>query len=403
MENANSILQTIRNHVTILTGRERSARESEETLKQDLQEIEDSIYKYFKEIRDKVELIEREQIRSLRQKNDAEVAKLEQRRAEYQRCIGAAQKATEELDITALENIKDEIEKRIAKPNELAVKISFNPVTSPEREMRFECFTLQPGFVEVITISQDQAKELDTIREKSARITSGQVAVMGQLGLKYKTIFNGRTATDKRHCWFTGAVILGNGNMLLADRNNNKIKLFSDKCSLLLEADTGGAPFDLALMDNGEVAVTITKERRVRFFEPNTLSWSTVSIDTDQNCVGIDYQDGELFVMCESSFKMGRCIKVYDHMKVYVKKISISDSMTEPVRGYLKVAPSSGLLYFVRNEFIRGNFICCCDGRGNILYTTKLQFRDESPALAILSDCLVVGLASWAGLVNQHG
>ncbi|XP_021350397.1 uncharacterized protein LOC110448458 [Mizuhopecten yessoensis] len=266
--------------------------------------------------------------------------------------------------------------------------------------MTFERFTIQPGYIEVIQKPKDQQKALETMTKESAKVTAGQVAVFGQPRLKYKAIFNGRTATDKHHCWFTGAVILKNGSMLLADRNNNKLKLFSGELSLLLEVDVGGAPFDVALMDTGEMAVTVTKERRVRFVEPYTLSWSSHSIDTDQYCVGIDYQDSRLFVLCESSFKSVRCIKVYDHMKIFLKKIRISDSMTEPIRGYLKVAPSSGLLYFVRNEFIGGNFVCCSDESGKILHSTKLQFRDESPALAILSDLLIAGLAS--GLVSVY-
>lgn len=396
-----SVLQVIGKQVDALEGLYQSVRNSEERLKQELPENEGNIYKYFKDIRDKIEVIEREQIRNLRDTHGKEIAKLEQRKAEYQKCLDAAQKANKQFDISELKSIREGLESKLAQSNDdLAVKISFNPVSDPGHEMTFEYFTLQPGIIEVITKAEDLQDALGTIRGKCASVTAGQVAVTGQTKLKYKTIFNGRTKTDKRHCWFTGVAILENGSMLLADRNNKKLKLFSADSSLLQEADTDSAPFDLALMDNGVVAVTITKERSVRFIKPYNLSWATGSINTKQNCVGIDYQKGQLFVLCESSFKHSRCIKVYDDRKVFLMKICLVDSMTEPIRGYIKVSPSSGLLYVTRNEFIGGSFIYCCDTSGNILHSTRLQFRDESPALAILSDSLIVGLAS--GLVSIY-
>jgi hypothetical protein len=77
--------------------------------------------------------------------------------------------------------------------------------------------------------------------------------------------FNGKLDDDKDNCFFTGVDFTEDGNVLLADLNNNKVKLFSATGQYLDQIKLTSGPVDLTVIDNKTAAVTLLGHDKIQF------------------------------------------------------------------------------------------------------------------------------------------
>lgn len=110
--------------------------------------------------------------------------------------------------------------------------------------------------------------------------------------------FCARFEEDTQDCWFTGAIFLPDGRILLADRTNRKLKLFTGNFLPLTELSLSSKPWDVALISNNEVAVTLPAECRIQFVTVDgSYITQTRSISTDEPCFGMCYTDGKILTV----------------------------------------------------------------------------------------------------------
>ncbi|XP_069132442.1 tripartite motif-containing protein 2-like [Argopecten irradians] len=108
-----------------------------------------------------------------------------------------------------------------------------------------------------------------------------------------------KTATDVNRCQATGMVYLPNGHIVLADFGNKKVKLFKENGELVDELTLKGKPWDLCLVDNNTVAVSMGTKRLISMINMTSSKLSMISgddIDTGKQCDGITYKDGQFMV-----------------------------------------------------------------------------------------------------------
>ncbi|WAQ95140.1 TRI56-like protein [Mya arenaria] len=79
--------------------------------------------------------------------------------------------------------------------------------------------------------------------------------------------FSGRSETDTESCWFTGAVFLPNGSLVLVDRNNSKLKLVDRSCQLVQELHLEQQPYGITVVTANQVAVTLPRENKVEIYD----------------------------------------------------------------------------------------------------------------------------------------
>lgn len=110
--------------------------------------------------------------------------------------------------------------------------------------------------------------------------------------------FCARFVEDMQDCWFTGARFLFDGRILLADRTNRKLKLFTSNFQPVQELQLSSKPWDLTQISDKEVAVTLPAECRIQFvsIEASCISQSR-SISTDEPCFGVCYADGKILTV----------------------------------------------------------------------------------------------------------
>ncbi|KAK3087326.1 hypothetical protein FSP39_004710 [Pinctada imbricata] len=152
--------------------------------------------------------------------------------------------------------------------------------------------------------------------------------------LKATQCLNARLADDSYNCWITGVTFLKNDNIVLVDRNNEKVKLFSRENNHLHSIKLSASKttlFAITSSKDHEVAVTLPIQHTVQFLSTleDTLI-PTRKIDTKQQCYGIASGLKQIFVCCAQLRNSPCCIKVYDYHDELVRDI-IFDNEGKPL------------------------------------------------------------------------
>ena len=99
-------------------------------------------------------------------------------------------------------------------------------------------------------------------------------------------------------CWFTGAQFLHDGRILLVDRTNKKLKMFSKDFNAISELLFYSKPWDVTVISNKEVAVSLPEECRIQFVSVAKDSLSFVrTISTEDPCFGIHYANEKIMMV----------------------------------------------------------------------------------------------------------
>ncbi|XP_021354998.1 transcription intermediary factor 1-beta-like [Mizuhopecten yessoensis] len=103
--------------------------------------------------------------------------------------------------------------------------------------------------------------------------------------------------SDQGDCLARGVVYLPDGRIVVGDRNNKKFKLINDAGDVVDELKLDGDLWDLCMVDNTTVAAAIPSPGGIRVVTvtPSKLTLSSV-INTNKQCYGITYRDGEFIV-----------------------------------------------------------------------------------------------------------
>lgn len=110
--------------------------------------------------------------------------------------------------------------------------------------------------------------------------------------------FCARFEEDVQECWFTGALFMTDGRILLADRTNRKLKLFTGNFNPVSELSVSSKPWDITSVSENEVAVSLPAECKIEFITiSGTMITPTRSIFTDEPCFGICHANGKLLTV----------------------------------------------------------------------------------------------------------
>jgi len=161
--------------------------------------------------------------------------------------------------------------------------------------------------------------------------------------------FDAKRASDTLTCWLTGATFLHDDRIVLADRNNTKLKLFSNKFKFLDSIPLDNKPFDVAEIEHGCVAVSLP-ELKVKFYDVGevfAMNKLLTEQDTKQPCFGLAQHNGHLYVICEMAHDQMGCVNIYN------ENGEIINHITDVVGGIgfigslkIAVSPETQQLYY---------------------------------------------------------
>lgn len=110
--------------------------------------------------------------------------------------------------------------------------------------------------------------------------------------------FNCKTPSDTRNCCLSSVLFLSDRRMMVADQNNQKIKLFKEDGSLIYEQSFSTWPRDFTELGDNKVAVTLPKERKVEIFYLGDKLKNLETIRMMDECWGITFAKSNLIVGC---------------------------------------------------------------------------------------------------------
>lgn len=222
--------------------------------------------------------------------------------------------------------------------------------------------------------------------------------------LTIQNTFDARQPSDKMHCWITGAQYLTNGNIVLADRNNKKVKLFSSNFFCVAAITTHTYPFDVTQTCRGDVAVTIPKDNLISFYNPESLLVSNTFINTEQPCMGIVCIRDKLFVCCDTTWSRLGCIKVYDGFNNLLRRIEKDNFGKDmvSVTDYIGHCPSTESLIFKRGGFSR-ECIHCTSQTGDVIWKAKVpSWKDLPVGMVGINGGAIVSMGCLTWVCNEE-
>ncbi|KAH3742144.1 hypothetical protein DPMN_048879 [Dreissena polymorpha] len=149
-------------------------------------------------------------------------------------------------------------------------------------------------------------KELCLIASiKCKHIIQQALTLLGKSGNVFKV--QGKSAHDvritsdsKRFCWIQAICALPDGQVLVADRNNKKVKLLNQQYQVVSHWDVAADIRDMCQITPSEVAVAVNTARNTHGVQFITVTQSQITpgrkLELQHGCTGIAHHQGELFI-----------------------------------------------------------------------------------------------------------
>ncbi|XP_022309377.2 uncharacterized protein LOC111115088 [Crassostrea virginica] len=108
-----------------------------------------------------------------------------------------------------------------------------------------------------------------------------------------ENVLSVRTPSDENACVISGILSLPNLDWLFCDKGNRKLKLYNDKFRMKTEHILEQPPYDITLLGDQIVAVTIPDEMKISIFKILAGINLQEEIRTKDRCYGISYSSSE--------------------------------------------------------------------------------------------------------------
>nr|XP_022317271.1 probable E3 ubiquitin-protein ligase MID2 [Crassostrea virginica] len=189
--------------------------------------------------------------------------------------------------------------------------------------------------------------------------------------------FNGGIASDLKVCNFTGAVYMGNGNIVLADNENGNLKLFDQEGKFKHSLSCGDvkfdAPWDMTATDDDHIAVTFPHRKKVRIYRVRESIAPVRYFETYGACRGIALHNDVFIVTFSEMGKSKAAIKFIDKRGKISKILNGDKSGINKLRSpyYISSRPDENGRFFVTD--IRQNMLLAV----NADQSMELVLQDE--------------------------
>ena len=258
-----------------------------------------------------------------------------------------------------------------------ATKKIFTPTLNFKRNEQLEAILNQVKSFGDIWVDTPTSSETDIFDE----VQFDDMTVRGTNSTSFldMKILNSREAVvkatdDKAMPFITGSEFMPEGDCVLCDFSNKKVKFLDQHFKLTQSIELQSAPCDVAVVDNQMVVVTVPNKRRLQYiqFFPEMKIGRTINLNL--KCWGIEVFANELYVTCHSNLNHSYKgeIRVLDGEGVVKKTIGIDDygrfMFHRPF--YLKINPLNRKLFVsdYGNKPLDPSSLYCLTLDGDVVY-----------------------------------
>ncbi|XP_052268724.1 uncharacterized protein LOC127870107 [Dreissena polymorpha] len=221
-----------------------------------------------------------------------------------------------------------------------------------------KCTSLHSDLLQLLQIVQKigDNKELCLIASiKCKHIIQQALTLLGKSGKVFKvqgkSEHNVRITSDSNTCWIQAICALPDGQVLVADYNNNKVKLLNQQYQVVSHLDVNAWPVDICLITPSEVAVAVTNEKKINI---NEVQFITVNqgklvpgrkFQLQHKCRGIAHLHGDLFVTSGTALYK-YILNGKQHCRLYEDRSSVNTGCTSSAAtGTASFSPWPGMAH----------------------------------------------------------
>ncbi|KAH3895148.1 hypothetical protein DPMN_019308 [Dreissena polymorpha] len=187
-------------------------------------------------------------------------------------------------------------------------KEELNLKQAPLKVVRNSCIRLHYELFHLhVAIPKVLGKELSFIASKKCleNIQQSDIFIKENFSNKVftvngKSVHNVKMPSDSDTCWISAVCALPNGQVLVADCINKRVKLLNQQYRVVSHLDFRGNPLDMCLITPTEVAVAMYG--KVQFI---TVSQSQLAkgrkLKLQHSCRGIAHNQGDLYICSDTA------------------------------------------------------------------------------------------------------
>ncbi|XP_060566010.1 uncharacterized protein LOC132725042 [Ruditapes philippinarum] len=255
----------------------------------------------------------------------------------------------------------------------------------------------------------EEKKTLGILKKKHTKTSVNLFQIKGNQS------YNVKVESDINDCYITSACCMEDGTIILADHNNKKLKrLHSYNYSVTDYCDLSGKPWQVCMINNTQVAVTVPSQNEVRLISVERHMKTTKKINTKFECYSLAYANNNFYIsdnrtsiyLCTlSGTKLKQFSQDQSGHKLFSNNHSLAVSQ-DATRIYV-LDCNSGLMVLDNNSQVISSFnvnqlndprYCYLTEAGSVLVS---GFRSKN-VLQFTSDGVLIGEVIKADSSKQH-
>lgn len=207
--------------------------------------------------------------------------------------------------------------------------------------------------------------------------------------IKEHTTHDIKVESDEDSCNIWGTCITGDGNILLADNTNNKLKLLDKRTyKVISSCKLSASPRSLTRLGDTEAAVSLSNKVIQFVSTAETLSL-TRSLQMDHNCFGLELTKSQIFIS-DGSHNIyvhdmdGKLLRTISHDKSgenifsECRDITVSDDrkkihVADSRKGLITLDFEGKVIWKYTGSELKGAYGVCTDEKGHLLVTGILS------------------------------
>ena len=212
---------------------------------------------------------------------------------------------------------------------------------------------------------QADVKSLGAIeKETKTGKQGGKIVLLGK-HVQSRREVNVRLDDDTYAPYITRCVVMPNGNIVICDRNNDRLKLF-DNSWVYQESLTIPYISCVSVVDPNTVIVTVAGQKKLQYVQVLPQLQLGRTIQLDSACYGVCVSGDDIYVRCKTS--NGREIRVLG-LDGTLKRRVPTDKNSSPYE--ITLSPSGEKIFFTD---YKTESVSCITVDGRVVY----QYRDDN-------------------------
>ncbi|XP_060563881.1 uncharacterized protein LOC132723222 [Ruditapes philippinarum] len=207
-----------------------------------------------------------------------------------------------------------------------------------------------------------------------------------------KGVINDKTSSDTKECNITGCAVLNTNKLVLADRNNKKVKLIENRL-VQEEKALASRPIDIAVLSQDLFAVTMPQIKEIVVMTTDDKLSCDRSIKVNRKCYGIDFNQDCLYVTCLHP----PSVIVLNTQGDILNNIPLT-FLTSYYIPYIAVSKDSKLLYISDHN---NNSVVSVSLQGEVIATYKHTNLSGPWGMLVLDDGSLLVCCSDNGTIHK--